>query len=256
MKLIDFVVPRLVQLWFVGALLLAWHLATETESVNPIILPPMGEVWDKLVQIVEEGQFWFPLGVTLGELVSALSISFPLGLVVGYLISRSDYLIRTFDPLITGIYAIPSIILLPVFILYFGLDSPSKIAIGATLSFFPVALNTIAGFSTVEHIYVNAARSMGASPRQMFWSVLLPGAFPIILTGMRLGTIGAFLVILGAETISSLAGIGREIATQSELFDGPGVFAYIVFALLLALLLNASVLYLEAWGQRRFGRLG
>jgi ABC-type nitrate/sulfonate/bicarbonate transport system permease component len=248
--------PRLVQLGFVAVLLLAWHVAAETKSVNPIILPPIGEVWARFVQIVDEGQYWAPLRVTVTELLSAIGISFPLGLLTGFLISRSTYAVRTFDPLITGIYAIPSIILLPIFVLYFGLGSPSKIAIGATLSFFPVTLNTIAGLSSVERIYISAARSMGASPFQMFWSVLVPAAFPVVLTGVRLGVIGAFLVILGAETISSLAGLGREIATQTELFDTPGVFAYIIFALLLALALNSTVLYLEAWGARRFGRAG
>ncbi len=104
-------------------------------------------------------------------------------MTLGYLISRSQYLIKVFEPLLAGFYSVPIILFLPLYVLFFGLGPGSKIAIGTTISFFPIVLNTIAGFGYVDKIFITAARSMGASDVQMFRYVLLPAAFPVILTG-------------------------------------------------------------------------
>ena len=114
-------------------------------------------------------------------------------------------------------------------------------------------LNTISGLSRVDSTYVTAARSMGASSPQMFWSVMLPAAFPIVLTGLRMGLILAFLSILGAETISSFSGLGHQIAGLAENMDTASMFAYIVFVLLMAFLLNFAVSFAESRGLRQGG---
>src|SRR4029077_14913511 len=101
----------------------------------------------------------------------------------------------------------------------------------------------------VDSTYVTAARSMGASSPQMFWSVLLPAAFPIVLTGLRMGLILAFLSILGSETISSFSGLGHQIAGLAENMDTASMFDYIAFVLLIALLLNLAVSFAEARGR-------
>src|SRR5262249_17272824 len=151
------------------------------------------------------------------------------GVALGYLISRSSYLIRVFEPLLAGIYSVPIILFLPLFILFFGLGEPSKIAIGATISFFPIVLNTIAGFGFIDKMYVTAARSMGASDYQLFRWVLLPAAFPVILTGLRMGFTVALLSILGSETLASLAGLGHRIVHLAEGMEMARMFAYIAF---------------------------
>jgi ABC-type nitrate/sulfonate/bicarbonate transport system permease component len=124
---------------------------------------------------------------------------------------------------------------------------------GATIAFFPIVLNTISGLSRVDSAYVTAARSMGASVPQMFWSVMLPAAFPIVLTGLRMGLILAFLSILGSETIASFSGLGHQIAGLAENMDTARMFAYIVFVLLIAFLLNYAVSFAEARGRREGG---
>jgi ABC-type nitrate/sulfonate/bicarbonate transport system permease component len=197
--------------------------------------------------------FWPDLRVTLYELGVAFAIAAVAGSSIGYLVSRSHFAIRVFDPLFAGIFAIPAILLYPLYVLFFGLGPGSKIAMGATIAFFPVVLNTISGLSRVDSVYVTAARSMGASSPQMFWSVMLPGAFPIVLTGLRMGLILAFLSILGAETISSFSGLGHQIAGLAENMDTASMFAYIVFVLLIAFLLNFAVSFAEARGRREGG---
>ena len=89
-----------------------------------------------------------------------------------------------FEPLLAGVYSVPIILFLPLYVLFFGLGPGSKIALGTTISFFPIVLNTIAGFGYVDKIFITAARSMGASDVQMFRYVLLPAALPVILTGL------------------------------------------------------------------------
>ncbi len=144
------------------------------------------------------------------------------------------YTVRVFDPLLAGFYSVPAILLFPLYLLFFGLGPASKIAIGTTIAFFPVALNTIAGLSFVNRSYVTAARSMGASDLQLFSTVMLPAALPVVLTGFRLGGIIAFMTILGCEMIASLSGLGHRIVEAGENMEPSKMFAGIIFAVLLA----------------------
>src|SRR5262249_14762557 len=154
-------------------------------------------------------------------------------------------------PLLAGIYSIPIILFLPLYVLFFGLGPWSKIALGTTISFFPIVLNTITGFGYVDAIFIVAARSMGASDYQMFRYVLLPAAMPVIWTGLRVGFTVALLSILGSETIASLAGLGHKIVQLAEGMESARMFAYIAFAVAIAALLNAAVSVIENRAKRR-----
>ncbi len=241
---------RIVQLGFLIGLIVLWHLATTAWGVSGILLPRPADVLQELIQELKTGRFIGDLRVTIFELVTAFAISSTTGTVIGYLFSRSQYLIRVFDPLLSGIYAIPAILFFPLYVLFFGLGPESKIAMGTTISFFPIVLNTMAGFGNVEKVFIIAARSMGCSNYHMFRWVLLPAAMPVILTGLRMGFILAFLAILGSETIASLSGLGHRIVMLAEGMDTARMYAYIVFAVAIAALLNAVVSLLEARGRR------
>jgi ABC-type nitrate/sulfonate/bicarbonate transport system permease component len=244
---------RLVQTACAAALLLAWHVATSQGWVNPILLPSLTESWGEFVALIASGSFWPSLRVTLFELVTAFAIAATLGCIIGYAVSLTRFTVRVFDPFFAGLYSIPVILLFPLYVLFFGIGEGSKIAIGATIAFFPVVLNTIAGFNYVDKIYVTAAKSMGASPAQMFMSVMLPAAFPVVLTGLRIGFILAFLSILGTETIASISGLGRQIVTYSERIEPPQMFAYIFLAIVISFVLNAFVSFVERRAQRGHG---
>ena len=147
-----------------------------------------------------------------------------------------------------GIFAVPLVVFLPLFILFFGIGMESKIAFGASYAFFPIVLNTIGGISQVDPRFVTVAKSMGATERQMFRRVLLPAAMPLIVTGLRIGCTIAFLSILGAETISGLRGLGSRISRLAEGMNTPEMFAYILFVILMALILNITLTMM----QKRF----
>jgi len=242
---------RGVQIAFVVVLIAAWWIGTTAGKISPILLPNPRNVFDELVDVIWTLEFVGDLRVTLTELAIAFAISSISGVTLGYLISRSQYSMRVFEPLLAGIYSVPIILFLPLYILFFGLGPASKIALGVTTSFFPIILNTIAGFGYVERIFVMSARSMGASEYQLFRFVLLPAAAPIILSGLRIGFTVALLSILGSETIASLAGLGHRIDHLAEGMDTARMFAYIAFAVAIALMLNTVTSALEAKARRR-----
>jgi ABC-type nitrate/sulfonate/bicarbonate transport system permease component len=240
-----------VQVGFLVALVALWYLGTAYWGISRILLPNPVNVWAELKDILASGEYLPDLRVTLTELAAAFAISCTAGITLGFFISRSPYLIKVFEPLLAGFYSVPVILFLPLYVLFFGLGPGSKIALGTTISFFPIVLNTIAGFGYVDKIFITAARSMGASDFQMFRYVLLPAAFPVILTGLRMGFTVALLAILGSETIASLAGLGHRIVHLAEAMETARMFAYIAFVVVIAALLNTAMSTLERRAKRR-----
>lgn len=240
---------RVVQFGFLAGLLLLWFLATTEWQVSHLLLPNPVNVWHQFVSIIVSGEFFPDLWVTLRELAGAFAISMTAGVTLGYLISRSPYAIKVFEPLFAGVYSIPIILFLPLYVLLLGLGPASKIALGATISFFPIVLNTIAGFGNVDRTLVTAARSMGANDVQLFRFVLFPAALPVMLAGLRMGFTVALLSVIGSETIASLAGLGHRIVNLAESMEMARMFAYIVFVVAIAAFLNTVVSTLEARGK-------
>jgi ABC-type nitrate/sulfonate/bicarbonate transport system permease component len=239
-----------IQLGAIVALLAVWDYVGEHKIISPILLPTLRNVVFRLSRIVETGAVWPHFFVTFLELLAGFAIAALAGLLTGYLIGRSRTGVIVFEPLLAGLFAVPLIVFLPLFILYFGIGSASKIAFGATYAFFPIALNATAGMRSVEQRFIAVARSMGASQSQMFWRVLLPAALPVVVTGLRVGCIICFLAIIGSEMIASLMGLGNRIATLGEGMNTAEMFAYILFVVLISLALNVGLTLLE----RRFKR--
>jgi ABC-type nitrate/sulfonate/bicarbonate transport system permease component len=242
----------LVQIGFVLLLLVLWYWAGSNEFIHPLLLPPLGSVATQFVDLVSGGGFWPDLRVTMYQHLSAFALATVAGLTVGFAVSFTRFSVRVFDPLLAGMYSIPAVLLFPLFVLVFGIGSGSKIALGTTIAFFPIALNTIAAFSSVDRAYVRAARSMGASSQQLFWQVMLPAGFPVVLSGLRIGMITSFLAILGGETIASLAGLGHRIVAYVEIMESDKMFAFILIALIVAFTLNGIATAIDSWGRRKF----
>lgn len=240
---------RAVQMLFIAAVIAGWDYIGQHGLTSPIFLPPFRLVIEKLVKLVQTSAMYSHLYVTLFELAAGFGIAASAGLMLGYFIGRSAYATLVLEPLIAALFAIPIVIFLPVFLLYFGIGVESKIAFGAAYGFFPIVLNTIGGIAQVDPSYVRVARSMGASDAQMFRRVLVPAALPVIVTGLRIGCILCFLAIIGSEMIAGLQGLGTAIVKLGEAMNTAEMFAYILFVILLASLLNLGLSALQA----RFG---
>ena len=236
---------RSVQIAFLAIMGGAWFFATESGSISALFLPKPANVYATLQRLMQTASFWSAVTVTLTTILKAFAIAIVAGLVVGYAVTRSKLATQVIEPVIAGLFTVPITLFFPMFILFFGIGTGSKVAYGATYAFFPIALNTIAAFSNMEERYLRAARSKGAGRLDTFRHVLLPGALPVLITGMRIGFFICFASVLGGETISSVAGIGRNIALAAELMESARMYAWISFVIFTSVTLNLLVYSLE-----------
>jgi ABC-type nitrate/sulfonate/bicarbonate transport system permease component len=232
---------HLIQFAAIAILGGAWYWGTATGSVSKLFLPEPAAVWLAFSRLVTTGQFWSAVRVTLTTIAQAYAIALVAGIGTGYLVSRSRFATDVLEPIIAGIFTVPITLFFPMFILFFGIGTGSKIAYGASYAFFPIVLNTIAAFANVQTHFLRAARSMGASRLDTFRDVLIPSALPVLLNGMRVGFFICFASVLGGETLSSVAGIGRNIALAAELMESARLYAWIAFVVLTAITLNLLV---------------
>jgi ABC-type nitrate/sulfonate/bicarbonate transport system permease component len=243
-------VIRTIQIGLLVALFGAWYLGTRAEDTMRLFLPAPEAVWREMRVLVETGRLWSSLYVTIVSIVQAYAIAAIAGIAVGFLVARSRTLVHLFEPVLSGMFAVPLTMFFPLFVLFFGIGTESKVAYGATYAFFPIALNTIAAFSNVDELYLRASRAMGASQWQQFWHVYLPGALPVTLTGLRIGFFICIASVLGGETLAATAGVGRATALAAELMETARLYAWIAFVVCMSVMLNLLALAVETRSER------
>jgi NitT/TauT family transport system permease protein len=157
-------------------------------------------------------------------------IGIPIGLAMGYW-KKLEF---AFDPFVTALYTTPMIALTPLFVLWFGLGTLSKVMMVFALSIFPILINTMSGVKMTEQSLIKAARSYGANEAQMFKEVIFPSAIPFIITGIRLAIGRALIAVVVAEMLAGNVGIGYAIRHASELFQTAQYLAYVVVLMVLS----------------------
>jgi ABC-type nitrate/sulfonate/bicarbonate transport system permease component len=178
---------RTIQLGLLAILFGTWWFVAHSQQHLLLLLPPPELVWVQMQFLWSSGRLAAAALITVVTIAKAYAIAVTAGIVVGFLVTRSSNLIRIFEPVLAGMFAVPLTLFFPLFVVFFGIGPESKVAYGATYSFFPIALNTIAGFASVDELYVRSVRAMGASSLQQFRHVYLPAALPVTLTGLRIG---------------------------------------------------------------------
>ena len=233
------------------ALVLLWELLVKAGLLDYRFFPPPSKILPAAEQLVRSGELWLHvrsslLRIVLGFLIGAAA-AIPVGLALGAL-----RLLRVmFEPVLSGLYVIPKIAILPLIMMIFGIDDKSKIAIVALATFFVVAINTLDGVRQVEPVLIEAGRNFGARGLQMFRHVILPGALPSIFTGLRLGAGAALLVIIAAEFVAANEGIGYLIwrswttLVTENMFVGFAVIA--LLGVLFSWLLQAVARLVMPW---------
>ena len=238
-------IVRAIQLAVVVVVLAIWVSLTSAHAVNALLLPGPLAVIAALGHLVGAPSFWGAVGVTAFTTAVAYAIASVAGVVVGFFVGRSPVLTEAYRPVLAGIFSIPLTLFFPLFVVSLGLGPPSKIAFGALYGFFPVVLNTIAGFSGVDRLFLRAAQSQGATRVQMLRYIFVPGAWPIVLTGLRIGFFITFASVLGGETLSSASGIRHAIAHEGDLLDSPVMFAWIAIVVTVTIVLNLVLSVIE-----------
>ena len=169
-----------------------------------------------------------------GALVLASVLGIPLGILWG---SRSTWL-EIVEPLILYAAVVPKIVIFPVFILFLGIGVHSKLAVGAIAAFFPIALLTIAGMRDIKKVYVDVARTMGATRLQLAVHVYLPAIAGQVFAGIRIGLGAAVTGALLAETKIAKAGLGFMIVEYYAQFRIADMYSLLLFILILAAVTN------------------
>ena len=239
---------RLVQAGFFVTLLAAWSIESALRLINPILFPRIENVATQFVNVMTSPATLGDVWTTMSTFGAAYGIAIIAGISVGYVVSTSRLFTKTYEPVLAAFYTVPLLIFFPTFILFFWPGVKSKIALGCLAAFFPIALNTIAGFTSVDRNLRTAAISFGASRIQMLRRVLLPGAFPIILTGLRIAFIPCFASVLAGEIIASDSGLGHEISQNAQMMETARMFAYVFLVIIIAALFNLG---LSTWETRR-----
>jgi ABC-type nitrate/sulfonate/bicarbonate transport system permease component len=222
-----------------------WWALTASHAVRALFLPSLPAVGAQLGHIVGTPAFWRAVGVTTLSTAEAYAIAVVAGIFVGFVVGRSPRLTAAYRPIFSSFFAIPIALFFPLFVVMLGIGPPSKIAFGALYGFFPIVLNTIAGFSGIDPLFLRSARSQGASGTQMLRRIYLPGALPIVFGGLRIGFFITFASVLGGETLSSAAGVGYAIAHAGELLESASMYAWIAIVLTVTIALNVALTLVE-----------
>ncbi len=240
--------PRLARFLIVAALAALWELMPRAGLISPLFLPPMSATL--AAGVGNLGEYVQHLGVTLTEAATAVLFACGGGILAGTIVGSVGALRRLLAPLFSSLYAVPLIVLYPLFTAWFGIGPESKIAFAATYGFFPTALGTAAGIQTIDPQLVLAARSMGATLAQRIFRVVIPAAVPTILSGLRLGGALTIVGVVVSEMLVSSAGIGFLISKYRSTLDSPRVFAAILLVLGIAVGFDALMQVLERRATR------
>ena len=236
-------------------LLGAWWLTAALEVFPKAFFPGPGEVVRTFVALVYKGILPEYLADSVGRLAAGAAVGIALAIPLGVLIGTSRRAHAALWPVLLFFQAVGDIAWLPILLVWFGFGLTTMTFVIVYTVLFPVVLNTVLGIRSVPTDLVRAARSLGASPVRVVWEVLLPGALPNIMTGLRNGLGYGWRALIAAEIIVGTSGIGflmfdaRRAGSVVEIMLGMvvlGVLWYAVDAWILAPIERATG---QRWGM-------
>ena len=235
--------PATVGWLILVALLVFWEPMPQTGIIPELFLPPLSKT--AAVLVTDWRMYLSQLGVTLYEVAFAMLIACGAGILTGALVGGIALLRDLLLPVFSSLYAVPIVILYPIFTAWFGIGSESKIIFAGVYGFFPVMLSTAAGIRTIDPQLLLAARSMGASLPQQLTRVIIPASIPTVLTGLRLGGALTIIGVVVSEMLTASAGIGYVVTFYRTILDSAHVFGGIVMILLLSILFDTFARAIE-----------
>jgi ABC-type nitrate/sulfonate/bicarbonate transport system permease component len=220
-----------------GALAL-WQLLTATGVLNPDHIPTMTDTVSQLFELLGESSFWSAVGNTLQGWALGLGIAAVLAIPLGILIGSSATAYRALRFPIEFLRPIPSVALVPLAVLIYGVGLESKVFLAAFASFWPLFVQTLYGVQDVDPVATDTARSFGLNRFERLYRVKLPSAVPYIATGLRISSAVSLILVVTAEIVIGSAGLGREINIARQGGAIELMYALIITTGLLGWLLN------------------
>jgi ABC-type nitrate/sulfonate/bicarbonate transport system permease component len=222
---------------FLGILIIL-ELLVRASLVSALILSAPSTIALKIWEDVRGAEFWSGLGTSAMEFLVASAISLSLGILFGILFFRYRPFGSAVEPILLAFYAAPTILLYPVFLALFGLGSWAVVSMAVVFGSIPIMVNVSVGLAGVDPILIKLGRSLKATRFQMFWKIMVPAATPTIFAGFRLGLTYTLLGVIAVEFITFSGGLGKLVSWRYYIFDTEGLFAGIVFIVLIAVLMN------------------
>ncbi len=208
-------------------------------------LPPLSSVLVRMVQLFTTGGLSQHLFASLSSLAIGFAIALVIGLVVGVLMGLFNWVYTALDVYVNAMLFTPGLIFAPILFAIFGLSDATRISVVVIYAVFIIIINTAAAVRNVDRPLIEMAASYGASRRTTVFRIVLPDAFPLIIAGLRMGVGRAVKGMVNGEMFIALIGIGGQAARFGKQFDFTSVWAISVFIMILAVVINQVVTWIE-----------
>lgn len=221
------------------------EIGTRSGWISALTLPKPSDVLATFRELWESGLLFKHLVPSLSRLAVGAAIGASIGIVVGVLIGLFSYARAGLVPLVAAIFPIPKIALLPLFVIWFGIDETSKYALIAFGTFTPTVVATYGAVDNVDRSLIRMGQSFGLSWFSIVRKIVLPGAMPSILSGLRISFAIAIILLVAAEMLGAEYGIGAYILEAGSLYDLERLFAGVVILSLLGVILSTVIGLIE-----------
>jgi len=236
-----------LKMWSIGSVLLGlavWEAIGRSVSRSLFLTTP-SEAVSTIVELSLNGELGRHALVSAEAFFTGYVLGCSAGLFIGLVMGVSRRANAALSPWVSGLYATPVIAITPLLILWFGIGVWSKIAVVISLVIFPMIINTDAGVRSTDRALIDAARSFGANPLQIFLKVCLPSAMPFVLAGLKMAVGRGLIAVVVAELFGARAGIGFMIQQASEVFSMPRLFAGVLVLAIAGIALTSLFSRLE-----------
>jgi len=206
-----------------------YEIAARSGHFPSALLPTLPTVAKTLAAMILDGTMIEHAVYTLYRVLFGFGLAVAVGVPLGILMARFRPVENFFLPLVSALMPIPSFALVPLFMLWFGIGNLTTILIVFYAATFPMLFNTWSGVRSVNPLWLRAAGAMGADERKLFWKVIIPGASPFIITGMRQSFLRAWIAVVGAEMIAASDwGLGWVIFDAKEFLNTDTMLAALI----------------------------
>ena len=237
-------------------LVILWQTISMSNIWPNNIFPSPYEVGEDLAYMASDGSLFFGIATTIMRLIVGLGIAIAGGIILGIFMARIETVNQTIGSLVLGLQSIPSIAWVPLAILWFGLTDGGIIFVTAIGAMFAVTINTYTGIKNIDPHYVEAARNMGAKGPQLITNVLLPAAFPYMISGFKQGWAFAWRGVIGAELLFSFLGLGFLLNVGRQLNEVSQVIAIMIVIMVIGMAVDGFIFkkienkVMSRWGLR------
>ena len=227
----------------VAIVLTLWEILGS--HIDPVLFTKPSLVAVAAVNMIASGELWTYLAPSLVVLAIGLTLAAIVGIAVGLLLARFWIADVAFGVYITFLYSIPSVALVPLIVLWTGYETTAKVVILFLFAFFPMAINTYQGVKNVDPKLIEVGRSFRCSEGQLWANIVLPGALPFIVTGLRLAVGRGLIGMVLADLYTAISGVGYLIVRTASTYQVDKMFVPIVTLGLLGVTLTALLRVLE-----------